>query len=569
MKIAFISNPAVQCGVSQFGMDTVAALQSHSRHEILYYTLGGREDFEAAFAAIAEADIALYNYHPLTLGFLTRDDILRAGKPAIELLHEFDQISVHTNLSALFRYRIAPDPTLVSRFPGLWAVPRIVPQIKVSSPENEIFTVGTFGFATGYKNYEEIITFTARHFNRSRVRLHIPSSFYCDSGGSLARQVYQFCQEKTAGRVDLEFSDKYFSTEDLIAYLAGNDLNIFLYDKLLGRGISSVLDFAIASERPLALSSSNMFRHVRHFAPELFLEHSSPQHILKIGSDACRRLKALWIPEKGAQSYDAIFEEVAEDYVRAHTQRLNTVLTDDFRNLLQPKEEEIQRVCPDVFARKIPRANVQQAFVLTEVEKHAELHSSILCVGYNEDTAYFALKAKGYEIDAIDPLFDIDLAEFFERHAGKRYYDVIFSTSVLEHVPDDEAFMSQIAALLAPGGVAILTMDFKENYVVGEPIPQTDERFYTTERLLRLLLPHLHGCKLLDAPDWSEHQPDFELGGCNYGFAALLFQKSSGVPNSLTTLYETQLRESLSQAREAKILSCYNKLQRDLSSGRK
>jgi hypothetical protein len=53
---------------------------------------------------------------------------------------------------------------------------------------------------------------------------------------------------------------------------------------------------------------------------------------------------------------------------------------------------------------------------------------------------------------------DIDLAEFRRQHPQRlNTYDIVFSTSVIEHVPDDETFVADMVAMLAPGGYAVLT----------------------------------------------------------------------------------------------------------------
>ncbi|GHU05223.1 hypothetical protein FACS1894205_4820 [Alphaproteobacteria bacterium] len=562
MEVAFVTNAAKRCGVAEFGRSTTKTLEDFSRHRVTAFPLNRREDFESSLKAISAADIAIYNYHPMTLDFLSRSDITRSGKPAIGILHEFDYLNAVGALADLFRYRIAPDPSLCSRAPGLWTVPRIIPQMVVKTPKNDLPTIGTFGFATGGKNFEEIIAFAARHFEHSRVRMHIPGSDYCDANGELARKVFESCGKQFNRRVELEFSTDFLSLDELISsFLAGNDLNLFLYDDQPGRGISSAIDCAIAAERPFALSDCNMFRHIGYFAPELFLRNSTPQRILEIGGDSCRRLKALWTPEKVARAYDDIFEAVAADHARSQISRCNTVLTDAFRRSLHDHEEEMKRLCPAMFARKIPRANVQQAFVKSKVEEYAKPDSAILCVGYHEDTACYSLQEKGFSIDAIDPAHNVDLDAFFKSHNGKRYYDVIFSTSVIEHVEDDETFIAQIASLLAPGGVAILTMDFNDAYVPGDAIPQSDHRFYTAGYIFERLVPHMHECRLVDIPDWKEHEPDFEFEGARYAFATLVFQKLSvidaltkacteGVKNRLICDEATRQRDKATRQRD-------------------
>ena len=61
----------------------------------------------------------------------------------------------------------------------------------------------------------------------------------------------------------------------------------------------------------------------------------------------------------------------------------------------------------------------------------------------------------------------------------KQSFDIIISTSVIEHVEDDEKFIEDIAYLLKKGGYAILTCDFNDYYKKGDDIPDGDYRFYT------------------------------------------------------------------------------------------
>jgi hypothetical protein len=39
-------------------------------------------------------------------------------------------------------------------------------------------------------------------------------------------------------------------------------MNIFLYDDMHGRGISSALDYAVSAKKPIGISNSHMFRHI-------------------------------------------------------------------------------------------------------------------------------------------------------------------------------------------------------------------------------------------------------------------------------------------------------------------
>lgn len=207
---------------------------------------------------------------------------------------------------------------------------------------------------------------------------------------------------------------------------------------------------------------------------------------------------------------------------------INRLLTDNDRTNYAPLIEEMWRICPDVMARKIERANIQQSFVLGEVLKLLPTQNRILSVGCYDDTTFEYLKNISYNklvyIIGIDPQINTHLHTFIKSTQDR--FDIVFSTSVIEHVENDEEFLDDICKLLSPSGTGILTMDFNNSYKVGDRLPQTDLRFYTKYdlefRLTKILTDN--GCDLVDIPDWSG-EPEFTHDGCNYSFATFVFRK--------------------------------------------
>jgi SAM-dependent methyltransferase len=211
---------------------------------------------------------------------------------------------------------------------------------------------------------------------------------------------------------------------------------------------------------------------------------------------------------------------------------LNRILNDEARALYKTADDALYQLVPKTMAKKIPRATVQQAFVFDSVFKTAQLlnNPKILCVGSYEDTASMALQRMGYEVEEIDPMINYFLQEFYTKPTTiKNSYDIVFSTSVIEHDPDDKSFIECISGLLAPGGIAVITCDYKDGWKPGDPKPEVDARFYTKLDLEQRLLSYIPECELIDTPDWDCPYPDFNyLGKYQYSFASFVIRKKSG-----------------------------------------
>jgi SAM-dependent methyltransferase len=203
---------------------------------------------------------------------------------------------------------------------------------------------------------------------------------------------------------------------------------------------------------------------------------------------------------------------------------MNKILGDEDRVALEPLIREMFLKCPEMMARKYPDANVQQAFVLNEVLKlNSPKDVAMLCVGCVEDTAAEYLKVSGYNVIGIDPEINLSLADYKKIATNK--FNIIFSTSVIEHVPDDEQFTKDICELLNVGGHAILTCDFREAPGKVHPL---DVRFYKEFDLLRRLgnIIASYNCELVGEPNWKG-EPNFWYDHYHYGFATWMFTKTS------------------------------------------
>jgi len=201
---------------------------------------------------------------------------------------------------------------------------------------------------------------------------------------------------------------------------------------------------------------------------------------------------------------------------------LNDVARDQYSNTIAKMWELV----PDMMSRKIERANVQQAFVFDRVRQLYCGDDEVLSVGNYEDTAWAALVADNIPVLGIDPLTNGDTLNSFYSRTVDIGFDIIFSTSVIEHVENDEQFIDQICKLLNHGGYGVITMDFQESYKPGQVLPATAVRFYTKYdlevRLKKIL--EANNCKYICEGDWTG-EPDFWYQGHTYNLATMVFQK--------------------------------------------
>jgi hypothetical protein len=485
----------------------------------------------------------------------------------------------------LFDYYIAADPTLLLRNPFVYKTGRLIPSYKNIFPLPAVTTIGSFGFGTPKKGFEKIVLKVQEEFDDAVIRLNIPAADFGDADGANAKKIAANCQALIQKKgIQLHVTHNFLDDSGVLDFLAQNSINVFLYEDSAGRGLSSAIDNALAVQRPLAVSNSSMFRHILQPVPSVCLENSSLHHILLNGFEPLQKMLVQWdaknmeweyerildsalkkcgnserpamgiirtvqsqwrrllsLPDKSftwLRNTDAATDDLLEvdhsityqPIVLSEGDPLNRILDNKARILYGPAIKKLFELVPKTMAKKIAEANVQQAFVFDTVCRYLPQYqqAKILCVGSYEDTASMSLIRMGLPVEEIDPMINYYLQEYITKPTTQlNSYNIILSTSVIEHDPDDESFVSCINDLLAPGGVAIITCDYKDGWKSGDPKPGVDARFYTRDDLKERLLRHMPDCSLADKPQWECPDPDFHyLGKYTYTFATFVVKKN-------------------------------------------
>ena len=489
-----------------------------------------------------------------------------------------------SNLSnSLFDFYITPDPTLLLLNPSVYKTGRLIPSYQNKFSTHGKPVIGSFGFGTRNKGFETIVQLVQQEFDEAVIRFNIPAADFGDKNGANARIISEKCKALiTKAGVQLIVTHDFLDNKTILDFLAINTINVFLYEDTISRGLSSALDYALSVQRPVAVSDSVMFRHIFDVEPSVCVSKNDLKTIIQNGFAPLQKHCNEWNAENILWEYERILnsvfvkqnqskpqmgvigtlrskwnrllskpdktftwlidsEKATEDDMRVSRSVqyqpiqipknifLNRILDNKARELYAPAIDKLTELVPKTMSKKITEANVQQAFVFDTVHRYLSQYQNpkLLCVGSYEDTASMSLIKMGFKVEEIDPMINYYLQEYFTKPTTvKNSYDIIFSTSVIEHVPDDESFIRCIADLLTTGGVAVITCDYKDGWKPNEPKPECNARFYTQHDLRDRLLPLMSNCHLVDEPQWDCPNPDFiYLGKYQYTFATLVVKK--------------------------------------------
>lgn len=330
-NILFITHPKARCGVYDFGENVFLSIKSSSRYNFIKVECAGIDCFEAAYDQHNPAAI-IYNYHPETMPWITerrfrvfiRNNIAQVPVPQIGIIHDVTQTIINAAkqrkqrliakidslLNSLFDYYVVADPTVQLNNQFVYKTGRVIPKYENKHAEAGIPVISSFGFGNKNKGYEKIIKMVQGEYDLAKIRINIPFGEYCDKLGINAKEYAGKCKGQIyKPGIELEITHEYWDKEGLLDFLAQSTLNVFLY-KDEDRGISSVLDYALAVDRPIAVSNSRMFRHVLHSRPSICVDDVTLKQIVKNGTAPLIKYLKDWTPENLLHDYERILDSV-------------------------------------------------------------------------------------------------------------------------------------------------------------------------------------------------------------------------------------------------------------------
>ena len=270
MKILFLNHTIQSCGVYQYGLRISNILKKSEKNTYIYVEI---EDYSSYLNAITryEPNLIIYNYHGDTMPWLNSNNIQRTVKN-IGIPHESDPykfdiiLSIDPNENEIDNIFNIPRPIYEN-------VDEITNTYKISDKNVEDFInynegldipiFGSFGFGFACKGFDKIVSIINSQYDKAIIKLLITYPHFDDNRDSNNNYVTQLCNSiNLKPNIKLIISHHFFSNEEILLFLKSNTCNIFLYDKMFGRGTSSVIDYAISVNRPIIISDSYMFRHI-------------------------------------------------------------------------------------------------------------------------------------------------------------------------------------------------------------------------------------------------------------------------------------------------------------------
>lgn len=535
-KVVFFNHRGSHCGIHQYGKRVFEVIKKIPHYEFFYQECSGPDEVLFHYEK-KKPEFAIYNYSPNTMPYL--DGNLLDTMPlstAVYLAHRFSKGEVASLLSSPSRYIIFGNPQLKTSNARVFSIGRIIPEYENRTAPPKTLTFGSVGFGGRIKGFSTLIDLIQATFSHAQIRINIPPQQVSDPTGSYARDFYEREKQRLKNpNIELVVSNHFFTKNQLLDFLGNNSINVLFYDPEYSLavdegGISSLADEALAVGRPLAVTSSHLFRHLFSASPSILLDFDSKEstgfrlkQIIENGTEPLKPFMEKWTEENFRTRFSTILQKIDEDTepFRMQPALYNHVLPTS----IQQENKKPMEALSTHFSKNqksLSSSLVHLGFLLTIVKHCATPLSKILYIGSPEDLIPKTLLGQGYPIEILPG----SLEEFCQSpHTKLESYECIVSLSGLGHLEEEELYLGYIESLLKPGGKAVFTLPMRKAEDTGDPVPSGISHLYTKTDLEKRLIPFLKKSELIGEKKWDDEAFESGYYGIEYSWGTLTFQK--------------------------------------------
>ncbi len=305
MRGLFVNQQRAQCSIYEACHMLYLALSGYSKGYDLEYIETSSSNIPRGY------DFYIINWHFLTTPYLSSDSIrsllgFKIGV-ALEVLPGGELAFMSDDIVNAFDAFLVLDPTS-PRIGNRYPCPRPLEMVDGLLPllDKAVPVIGSFGFATNDKCFDEIVRACGHEFDRCIVRVNIPPATYVGNDRGRFKDIADSMKAALVPGVDLRITEDYMDKPSLIRWCSQNTINVFLYNRKMA-GLAAVTDQAIASGRPLAVSACDTFRHIHSYIGSY---PDKPLTDLMASSvDGVRRMQEDWHPRKSADVLKQILSD--------------------------------------------------------------------------------------------------------------------------------------------------------------------------------------------------------------------------------------------------------------------
>jgi len=282
MNVLFLNHKKKQCGVYQYGLRLYNILKKTKEINYIYIEIETYEEYKICISY--DYNFIIYNFHSCTMDWLNINSIQKLVKN-IGIVHEsntnFFDIICEINPIGNSKYNIPRpifeniDELLLNYKPSNIKIKEF---IEYSEKDVPIF--GSFGFGFENKGFEKIVKIVNDQYDKAIIKFVIPEGdFVIDTKQLNIQRFNELSKINIKEGIKLMIINDFLTNDDILHFLKKNTMNIFLYDYMYGRSISSTIDYAISVKVPIGISDSFMFRHI--YSDEICLYKTSIENCLK------------------------------------------------------------------------------------------------------------------------------------------------------------------------------------------------------------------------------------------------------------------------------------------------
>ena len=267
-QILFLNHSIKNCGVYQYGQRVYDIIKATDNIHYIYKEISSLQEYTSCISE-NKLDAIIYNYHQSTMPWLNAQTIQKKVKN-IGIPHEspdsiFDIICNIDPDAVETSSRVSLPRPIFNNVESILASESSSPEVDafINAYQNTGMPIfGSFGFGFDNKGFDKAVKLINEKYDNAVIKFVIPVAHF-DPNRQTAIHMKNKCLDANIKQgIKIMITHDFFSTEDILRFLGSNTMNIFLYDTMHGRGISSAIDYAISVKKPIGISDSYMFRNI-------------------------------------------------------------------------------------------------------------------------------------------------------------------------------------------------------------------------------------------------------------------------------------------------------------------